>query len=165
MTLRCTTCPKAERALGSWLMERRVQGVGRGSRFGWQSGPCQSRKDRAFPHGCPASQGPGPATSPAPKPFLSMSRGWAGNTRGRCYLAFPLSLGQVHLLEDQGPLLHHQGLLIRVGRDVALVLWAKEGAMSACNGGWNGGADKDQHGASLGRDQPGANQQQSFQTV
>lgn len=37
----------------------------------------------------------------------------------------------MHLLEDLGTLLHHQGLLVRVSRDVALMLWAGKGGDGA----------------------------------
>lgn len=40
----------------------------------------------------------------------------------RPHLPLPLVLGEVHLLEDLGALLHHQRLLVGVGGDVALVL-------------------------------------------
>lgn len=43
------------------------------------------------------------------------------------YLSLALVLAQVDLFKHLRPLLHHQGLLIRVGRDVALMLrWKKD---------------------------------------
>lgn len=35
----------------------------------------------------------------------------------------------MHLFEDLGTLLHHQGLLVGVSGDVALMLWAGRGGM------------------------------------
>lgn len=42
------------------------------------------------------------------------------------HLPLPLILGEVHLFEDLGTLLHHQCLLIGVGRDVTLMLWGEQ---------------------------------------
>lgn len=45
--------------------------------------------------------------------------------RVSAYLPLALVLGQVDLLEHLRPLFHHQGLLVGVGRDVAVVLRRK----------------------------------------
>lgn len=42
------------------------------------------------------------------------------------YLSLTLVLGKVHLLEDFRSLLHHQGLFVSVGRDVAVMLELNE---------------------------------------
>lgn len=42
---------------------------------------------------------------------------------GPAHLPLPLVLGEVHLLEDLGTLLHHQCLFVGVSRDVTLMLW------------------------------------------
>lgn len=49
-------------------------------------------------------------------------RGSLTRTQVIAYLPLALVLGQVDLLEHLRPLFHHQGLLVGVGRDVAVVL-------------------------------------------
>lgn len=62
--------------------------------------------------------------------------------QGRPYLTFTLGLGEMHLLEDLRPLLHHQRLLIGVGRDVTLVLWKRLGVRKgSCQWAGTGSAD------------------------
>lgn len=54
------------------------------------------------------------------------------------YLSLPLSLGQVDLLQHLRSLLHHQGLLVGVGGDVAVMLRHRQTERGGFFGGGEG---------------------------